>query len=226
MASTPPSARFRAVLFDLDGTLVDHFATLFRCYEYTLTRLGLPVPAPEVVRGTIGGSMEVSMRNFVADERLLPDAFRLWREHFSATYLDDVSLMPGAAWLVANLHRAGLRLAVLTNKIGEHSRGICRHLGLEPQLAFVLGAGDTPYRKPQREFTLAALARLGAAAGETCLVGDSPYDIDGAHAAGLPAFCVATGTHSDAELRAARADGVHPDLFALGAAVFALPPAR
>jgi HAD superfamily hydrolase (TIGR01509 family) len=218
-ANVRPTAPIRGVLFDLDGTLVDHFVTLYRCYKFTLEQLGLPVPEFEVVRRTVGGSMQVTMRSFVPPEHM-DAAVKIWREHFDRIYLDDVRLLPGAHDLVERLHARGLRLAVLTNKIGEHSRGICRHLGLEPMLAFVIGAGDTPYRKPQREFVEAALARLGTSAAETILVGDSPYDIECAHAAGVRVPCVTTGTHTAEELAAAGADGVYSNLTELGAAVF------
>lgn len=222
-ADPPPTAPIHAVLFDLDGTLIDHFATLYRCYEFALSRLGLPVPAPEVVRRSVGGSMEVTMRKFVGPEQF-PAAAQLWREFLREHFLDDVRLMPGARELVTALHRRGLKLGVLTNKIGENSRGICAHLGLAPLLDLVLGADDTPYRKPQREFVAAALERLRASAGETLLVGDSPYDLDAARAGGIRAAFVTTGTHSAEELRAAGAvaETIFPDLFALGAAVFGL----
>jgi phosphoglycolate phosphatase len=220
---SPERPAIRGAFFDLDGTLVDHFTTLFRCYEHALRSLGLPVPACEDVRRSVGGSMAVTMRRYAPPERI-DEAMRLWREHFDRIYLEDVRLLPGAHDLLARLHARGLRLAVLTNKPGEPSRGICRHLGLEPWLAFVLGAGDTPWRKPQREFTEAALARLGVAAAETVIVGDSPFDIEGAHVSGLRAPCVATGTHTRTELESAGADGVFAGLAELGAAVFGLGP--
>lgn len=213
----PPTVR--AVLFDLDGTLIDHFATLYACYRYAFETLGLPVPSPEYVRRSVGGSMEVTMRKLIPEEHV-PAAAALWREHLARVFLDDVTLMPGAAELVRVLHARGLKLAVFTNKIGETSRALCDHLGLSPHLDLVLGANDSPWRKPQPEFTALALERLGATAAETVLVGDSPYDIDAAHGSGLAALCVTTGTHTAGELAAAGATFIYPDLRALGAAVF------
>lgn len=218
MPTSPPHKNFRAVLFDLDGTLIDHFQTLYHCYRHTLETLGVPSPSPEAVRRSVGGSMEVTMRKFVGEE-LVPEAARIWREKLSEIYLDDVSLMPGAKELVDKLHRRGLKLGVLTNKFGEHSRGLCQHLGIDHYFDLILGANDTPYRKPQPEFGAEALRRLGVAATETCLVGDSPYDIDAARNSGLPCYCVTTGTHDAYELRDAGADGVYHDLSALGRAV-------
>jgi phosphoglycolate phosphatase len=223
--SLPPavasSHRVRAVLFDLDGTLIDHFATLYRCYEHTLTRLGEPVPTREQVRRSVGGSMEVTMRKFVAEARV-PEAARIWREHLARIYLDEVHVMPGGEALVRALHARGVKLGVLTNKLGDTSRGIMRHLGLEPFLALVLGAGDTAHRKPQPEFSRLALERIGARAEETVLVGDSPFDIEAAHVVDMRCACVNTGTHTTEELHAAGADAVYPELTALGTAEFGI----
>ena len=215
----PLPTRIRSVLFDLDGTLIDHFATLYACYRHAFETLGLPVPSPEHVRRSVGGSMEVTMRKLIPEQHVAAAA-ALWREHLARIFLDDVTLMPGAADLVRVLHARGLKLAVFTNKIGETSRALCAHLGLAPDLDLVLGANDSPWRKPQPEFTALALERLGATAEETVLVGDSPYDIDAAEAGGLAVLCVTTGTHAAEELRAAGAAHIYPDLRALGAAVF------
>lgn len=219
--SSAPPLRFRGVLLDLDGTLIDHFDTLYECYAHTLGKLDQPVPDPAVVRRSVGGSMEVTMRKFVGDD-LVDKAADIWRAHLSAIYLDDVKLMPGSRWLMEVLHGRGVRLGVFTNKIGEHSRGVCRHLGVDGFLTMNLGANDTPFRKPQAEFTAMALEKLGTNAAATCLVGDSPYDIKAAHAGGIPCHCVTTGTHTANELRTANADGVYADLFELGEKVFGL----
>jgi phosphoglycolate phosphatase len=127
--------------------------------------------------------------------------------------------LPGALELVRAQHAAGAVLAVFTNKRGDHARRLCTHLGLDPYLRGVFGAKDTPWVKPQPEFAAHALAQLGAAPASTLLIGDSPYDIQGAHAGGFPCWCVTTGTHDAAQLAADRADAVFPDLFALAAAL-------
>lgn len=224
MRAPSPRSGLRAIWFDLDGTLIDHFATLYQCYRYALGKLNLPLPPPEVVRRNVGGSMEVTMRRFV-DEAHVPEAAQLWRERLSQIYLDDVTLLPGARDLLRALHERGLRLGVLTNKIGAYSRGITRHLGLDPFLDAVLGANDTPYRKPQREFSALALARFQVTGDEACLVGDSPFDIEAARSVGMRCACVTTGTHSRAELLAAGADSVHESLAKLGEREFGITAA-
>ncbi len=212
----------RLVLLDLDGTMIDHFNVIYRCYTHALSTLGIEVPPFERVRRTVGGSMEVTMRNFVGEERHA-EAVRLFREHFAVIFLDDLVVLPGALWLARELRGQGRRLAVFTNKQGPGSRRICDHLGLTEVLDGVFGSTDTPHKKPEIAFTRHVLETLGAVPEETCLIGDSPWDIEAARNAGFPCHTVTTGTHGRAELEEAGADTVFANLYELGHQVFGLP---
>jgi len=215
---------FHTVLFDLDGTLVDAFTTIHRAYCHTLPLFGYPAPTAEQVRRAVGGGLENAMGRFVPPELVA----QACSEHGAFTekiQLEDPTVYPGGSELVAALHARGAKTAVLTNKIGEHARAVLAHLGLAPHLNLVLGARDCPWRKPAAEFTAEALRRLGADAATACLIGDSPFDLATARNAGLPCYCVTTGTHSAEELRAAGAAEVFADLRTLGATVFGMQSA-
>ncbi len=207
---------FNTYLFDLDGTLVDHFKAIHRCYAHTLPLVGLPEPTPQQVRDAIGGGLEHALSKFVPPEKLQM-TLGIYREYWNRTMLDDVEAMPGALKLLRGLHRKGAALGVLTNKVGGSSRLICDKLGFSPYLRSVIGAGDTPWLKPERQLSLHALEALGGVPESSMLVGDSPFDIDAAHNGGFPCWVVTTGTHSGEELRAAGADQVFADLGAVGA---------
>jgi phosphoglycolate phosphatase-like HAD superfamily hydrolase len=213
---------FRTFLFDLDGTLIDHFAAIGRTYAHTLARFGRPPPSRAEVRNAVGGGSENSIAKFFTAEEL-PEATRVYRAYWDRTMLDDVVLMPGARELLASLHQRGAVMAVITNKLGSSSRLICTHLGLDPFLSAVIGAKDTPWLKPDRAFTLHVLGLLKAEPASTLLVGDSPYDIEAAHVAHLPAWCVSTGTHDAAQLRAAGVDRVFDSLAEVGIALLRTP---
>ncbi len=210
--------RFATLLLDLDGTLVDAFTTIHRSYVHTLPQFGRPAPTMDEVRRAVGGGLENAMRRFLPEAQIA-EAVRVHLAHSDKILLEDPVLFPGALELVRAQHAAGAVLAVFTNKRGDHARRLCTHLGLDPYLRGVYGAKDTPWVKPQPEFAAHALAQLGAAPTSTLLIGDSPYDIQGAHAGGFPCWCVTTGTHDAAQLAADRADAVFPDLFALAAAL-------
>jgi len=210
--------RFATLLLDLDGTLVDAFTTIHRSYVHTLPQLRLPAPTMAQVRRAVGGGLENAMRHFVP-EALVAEAVRLHVAYTDSILLEDVTLLPGALELLRAQQAAGVTLAVFTNKRGDHARAICAHLGVTPFLRGVFGARDTAWLKPQPEFAAYVLEQLGARAETTLLVGDSPFDVQAAHHGGFPCWCVTTGTHDAAQLAAAQADAVYPDLIALGAAL-------
>jgi phosphoglycolate phosphatase len=206
---------FRSYLFDLDGTLIDHFKAIHRCYAYTLPRVGYPEPTPQQVRDAVGGGLEHALLRFVPQEKVA-ETVEVFREYWNRTMLDDVEAMPGSLDLLRSLDGRGAAQGVLTNKHGPSSRLICEKLGFTPYLRAIVGAGDTPWLKPARELTLNALGLLGGSPDSAVLVGDSPFDVDAAHNGGLPCWAVTTGTHSAGELRAAGADAIFGDLESLG----------
>jgi phosphoglycolate phosphatase len=195
---------FRTILFDLDGTLLDHFKAIHRCHAHTMQRLGLPAPTMAAVRAAVGAGLEVALSRLVGPERVA-EALPIYSKHWDATMLDDVELMPGARELLEQLKAAGLASAVFTNKRGPSSRAVCDHLGLTPLLAGIFGATDTPWLKPDPRFARRVLEILAATPESTCLVGDSPYDCEAARNGGLAFVGVATGTHTAEQLRAAGA---------------------
>lgn len=213
------------VLFDLDGTLIDHFNVIFRCYEHTLNVLGKPVPDYETIKRSVGGAMEFTMKKFV-DEEDHAEAIRIFRQHFAEIFLDDITVLPGAEWLLQHLKQNQKRLAVFTNKQGPGSRAIIDHLGFTPYFERVFGSLDTPFRKPDLAFSEHVLREMKATPESTCMIGDSPWDIQAAHVVGMKAYCVCTGTHTPAELKEAGADGVFDSFYHLGEELFGLEPVK
>ena len=207
--------RFRTVLFDLDGTLIDQFRAIHRCHCHAMRSIGLPEPTYAQVKAAVGRGVENAIAALAGPEhvaRLLPLVLQHWRE----TGLDDAELLPGAREVLTGLRARGVRCAALTNKRGPDARAVCAHLGLTALLVDIFGAGDTPWLKPQREFADHALRILGTGAAGTALVGDSVHDVATAQNAGLAFVGVTTGTHAADELRAAGAAVLFPDLAAVG----------
>ena len=212
--------RFRTFLFDLDGTLIDHFAAIQRCHTHALRQLGLPAPTATQVRAAVGGGLEVAIAR-LAGESNVAAALAHYRPLWEKTMLDEVVLLPGARELLTAIQQAGGRSAIFTNKHGPSSRRISAHLGLDPLLAGNFGATDTPWLKPAVEFARHALTTLGAEAATTVLIGDSPYDLAAAQTAGFGFYGVTTGTHTAAQLRAAGAVNIYPGLSELSADLLA-----
>jgi len=206
--------RYRTFLFDLDGTLLDHFKAIQRAHTHTLRQLGLPVPSMTQVHAAVGAGLETAIARLAGPERV-KEALPIYCAYWDATMLDDVELLPGAKELLVALHAAGATCAVFTNKRGDSSRLLCDHLGLTPFLSGIFGAHDTPWLKPDVQFARHVLAQLTAEPATTCLVGDSIYDAAAAINAGLGFYGVTTGTHTAAELQAAGATNIFADLTSL-----------
>jgi phosphoglycolate phosphatase len=203
--------RLRTVLFDLDGTLIDHFRAIHRCHVYTMRKLGLPEPTLEQVRSAVGGGFELAVKR-IAGEQHVAAAVPIFRRHWDEIMLEDADVLPGAMEILRAVSERGAKAAVLTNKRGDSSRQLCERLGLSPWLTAVFGAEDTPWLKPDVRLTQHVLQAIGGDAATAGLVGDSPYDFAAANNAGLEFFGVRTGTHSEAELRAAGVERVYAGL--------------
>ena len=102
--------RFQTVLFDLDGTLIDHLPAIHRCYVHTLPQLGLPAPTREEVRHAIGGGLENAMRRFVSEADLPARAGDLPCV-LGPDHARRRELMPGADELLRALHAYGATLS-------------------------------------------------------------------------------------------------------------------
>jgi phosphoglycolate phosphatase len=215
-SNRPNKAHFPAntVLFDLDGTLIDHFSAIHRAVVYAQKQLGLAESSYTKVRETVGGSVPVTLSKLCGGTEAAAKAEPYFREHFLEIMYDDVAILPGAQSLLQNLSEQGLALAVVTNKIEAHAKGILAHLGLDGYLRAILGTGDgQPYRKPDPRFTMQALEILDCSSDDCIFVGDSPYDYATAEAACLPCHLVATGTHSIEQLKEeTNAAGIYPNL--------------
>lgn len=219
-----PIKSCKAVLFDLDGTLIDHFRIIFRCYEYALAKLSLEPVTYEQVRAAVGGSIVITFGKLIPEEHV-EEAVLHFREEFDRIWHEEIEILPGTRWLLDSLHERGLKLAVFTNKEGDRARRILDHIGLSPRLDGIFGTLDTPWRKPQPEFTMHVLDKLGADPLHACMIGDSPYDVDAAAVANMPCYTVATGSHTVEQLKTeTKSAGVYSNLFELGESVFGLPP--
>lgn len=212
------------ILFDLDGTLIDHFTTIHKSVAYAQRALGLPESEYATVRATVGGSVPITLGKLCGSENVAA-AEPLFRQHFSEIIFDDVLILPGAAWLLQTLKEKGAKLGVFTNKYADDSRAVLAHLGLDPWLDVIIGTGDPdcPYRKPDPLFTAYALVQLDCASEEALMIGDSPHDLAAAEAGCLECHLVATGTHSIEQLGEHHDEAhIHTNLYELGERVFGL----
>jgi phosphoglycolate phosphatase len=195
------SKAFRAVIYDLDGTLVDSRGDLADSVNAMLARLGLARHADALVWSFVGDGAERLIRRALgaANEHRFTEALPIWLEEYDARLLDKTRLYPGIAEL---LRLPPLQRAVLTNKPGGFARRIVEGLGVAPAFAQVIGGDEGP-RKPDPANLLRICAAFSVSKEEVLLVGDSAVDLSTGRAAGVRVCAVSWGFGERASLASA-----------------------
>jgi phosphoglycolate phosphatase len=205
-----------AVLFDLDGTLLDTAADIAEALNRALAERGWPPIAPSEVRRMIGrGSPMLIERAATLQPRELDAAAKaalLERFFHHYGYLEksgEFKAQPyaGAAECLRALRAAGLRIAVVTNKHERFASGLLKALGLGDWVDCVVGGDSCPRRKPDPMPLLFACEQLGASPARALMVGDSSNDVQAARAASIAVICVPYGYNEGEDPRLLPCDG-------------------
>lgn len=189
----------RAVVWDLDGTLIDSAADLAAVLNGLLSDHGLPTHGLERVRGMIGGGIpRLVERGWAASGGAPPEGGMAalsarFIERYAACATDRTTLYPGVAEALAELSRRGVGQAVCTNKVAAISRSIVRDLGIADHFAAVIGGDSTAAKKPHPLPLRACLEALAVAPENAVMVGDSAVDFEAGRAAGLPVVLLRQG---------------------------------
>jgi pyrophosphatase PpaX len=202
----------RATLFDFDGTLVDTTDLIYQSMRHAAGEvLGREI-SREVLMANVGQPLPRQMELLSAEHaEALLDSYRLHNEENHDALIKE---FPGVEESVARLHAAGVRVAVVTSK---------RRFSVDMALKTFPGLGkvvdqwvtmeDTTEHKPRPEPLLKGLELLGKIPKEeAAYVGDSPFDVAAAKAAGVRSVAVSWGAFSEDALRAAEPDHLVPDL--------------
>jgi phosphoglycolate phosphatase len=220
----------RAILFDLDGTLVDSASDLAASVNELVSRSGLPPLSLDRVKSMIGGGLRaLAERAFAATGKQLSGAALETAEtELVEIYLGRLThttrLMPGAERAISECHAAGLLLGVVTNKPQVATRKILLHFGLIDRIGAIIGGDAVVNKKPAPDALLLALDQLGVAPSDALMIGDSATDVAAARAAGMPVILV-RGGYSQVPVDQLGADLVCDDLQRLPATVLRLPSA-
>jgi len=191
------------VVYDFDYTLVDSSKGVIASMNYALERLGMDVPSPDTIKGTIGLPLAKAL-DAVASRAVEEDEYAGFLRHFIAR-ADEVMapltyLYPGVVELVRTLHRHGIRQGIVSNKLRRRILEILRRESIDGLFEVVVGAEDAPSHKPDPGALLLALERLGCPPRHAVYVGDHVVDGQAAAAAGVPFISVLTGTTTAEQL--------------------------
>jgi phosphoglycolate phosphatase len=183
---------YRAVLFDLDGTLTDPIVGIQRSVAYAAERVARPSPDEAALRTWVGPPLRDSFLRHLTDAALADAAVVAYRERYATHGMYENEVYPGIPELLAGLRAAGVRLFIATSKIRRPTEGILAHFGLAHFFEAV-GAPE-PHDTADKAEVIASLRAVVGADWETAvMVGDTPYDVIGARANGLACISVTYG---------------------------------
>ncbi|HKB81164.1 MAG TPA: HAD-IA family hydrolase [Thermoanaerobaculia bacterium] len=197
--------RYRAVLFDLDGTLVDSYAALTDAVNFAVRQHGIGDLSPQTIRSYVGEGLEVLMQRVFAGG--IPDgAIESFERRYDAICCEQSRVLDDVEPTLAELEACGVAMAVCTNKPTAFSKKILESLGLTRFFRDIVGPDLAGARKPARQHVLRTLEATGCAAAQALFVGDMPIDVQAARNSGLDVAVVATGSSSPSVLHAAAPD--------------------
>ena len=183
--------RYPAVLFDLDGTLIDSGAIILASFRHaTQTVLRREIPDAELAALVGGSNIHDQMRSIDAGQ--VDELVRVYREHNEPLH-DELEAFEGIEHVLAELRRQGRRLGIVTAKRRKTVELAFAVLPLEHYFDVVVTSDMTEHHKPDPEPVLTALERLGVGPAEAAFVGDSPFDVASGKAAGVFTVAVAWG---------------------------------
>jgi len=196
----------RALLLDLDGTLVDTPQAIVDVAQGTLAALGLPPADVQAIKDTIGLPLPVGLGQLIgtgpAGAAEAVEIYRvLWRAHVTPRI--PQLLYPGVREGLEELKRAEIRMAVVTGKAQDGADSTVNAAGLRDAFEVVLGYTSVANPKPAPDIALLALEKLGVGADAAVIVGDSRHDLEMAARAGVRSIAVTYGAQPEPVLRSA-----------------------
>ena len=200
--------KYEVAIFDLDGTLIDTIEDLGTAVNHTLRLRSLPLHSMEEYKGMVGHgirdlvtkALPISLQE---DSSYIDSALKDFREYYSSHI--DVHTRPyeGMVALLEELHSAGVRIAVASNKFQEGTERLVKEFFPGVDFAAVFGNKEGFPLKPDPAIVEEALRAAGASRERAVMVGDSRTDILTAVGGGIPAIAVSWGFRPRTELLSA-----------------------
>ena len=185
--------KYKAILFDLDGTLLDTLEDMADALNRTMDRFQLPHRSLREVRSFVGNGAKrlVALATGAEGERL-EEILAVYKEDYDRNYLIKTAPYPGIMALLDRLHEAGCLVGIVSNKPDSTVQSLAEAL-FEGKADISVGERAGIRRKPAPDTVLAAMEALGVTREEAVYVGDSEVDVMTARAAGVPCISVTWG---------------------------------
>jgi phosphoglycolate phosphatase len=193
-----------ALLFDLDGTIIDSRVPFVTSMNYALAANGQREREVDELLPYLGPPTQVALEELVgSDQQLIAATLATYRDHYARTSTETTIVYDGIPELLTQLH-GQLPLAVATSKIATSAVMLLEHLGLAELFDVISGPLASAMAEPKSVTVAQALAALGGVESAV-MVGDRLYDVEGAREHGVPTIGVLWGAGSEQELREAGA---------------------
>ncbi|GIQ71525.1 pyrophosphatase PpaX [Xylanibacillus composti] len=204
----------RTVLFDLDGTILDTNELIIESFQHVFREHMSKEIAREALIQQMGRPLDAQLRFFSGrtEAEEVDDLRQAYRTYNVSRHDELVTAFPHTREVLDRLKREGVRLGVVTSKVRMTTERGLRHCGLYEFMEAIVTVEDVVMPKPHPEAVQKAMQALDAEAGQTWMVGDSPYDVEAAKLAGVQAIGVGWSLKGTEVLRAAGADFLINDM--------------
>ena len=194
------------VIFDFDGTLVNTNDVIVEAWQHTYrVYKGCEMPVEHITK-CFGEPLLITMAREFPDVDPAESA-EVYRAHQRAKADELVKLSPGIKEMLQAVKAAGCKIGVVTSRTGESTEFYMKKFGISDYFDAIVSCDDTDKHKPDPEPLFLGLKKLGAAAGEALMVGDSSFDIRCANSAGVRSVLVDWRiTGNDEKLNGCRID--------------------
>ncbi|HSI22208.1 MAG TPA: phosphoglycolate phosphatase [Methylophilaceae bacterium] len=190
----------KAVVIDLDGTLLHTAPDLAEASNRMLAELGMPPVAEETVKSYIGNGVAQLIKRVLTgtmhgepDPELFERARKIYDRHYSEVFSLYSRPFPDVVEGLEAFKKAGYRMGCITNKIAKYTEPLLKDTGLHDYFELVLSGDTLPKMKPDPMQLLHACEEWGITPDQMLLIGDSGNDTQAARAAGCHVFCVPYG---------------------------------
>jgi len=198
--------RYRAVLFDLDGTLVDSYAALTEAVNYARREHGMHELSAARIREFVGDGLDTLMQRAFATEQIPRSVRDAFENRYDEICCEESKILADVEATLETLSELGIAMAVCTNKPTSFSKKILAFLELAPYFRAIVGPDLAGARKPSAQHVLHTLEATECAKEDALFVGDMPIDVHAARNSGIDVAVVATGSSTPEALRAAAPD--------------------
>ncbi|MBQ8533207.1 MAG: HAD-IA family hydrolase [Clostridia bacterium] len=210
--------KYRFIIWDLDGTLLDTLDDLTNSINVTMKRYSLPTHSRDAVRQFVGHGIKNLMKSAVgeAGENVGAQAFEFFTGYYAEHCRENTAPYEGVLSLISRLKQAGYGQAVVSNKADFAVKILCKE-HFEDIIDIAIGENEKQgvRKKPCPDSVFEAMRLLGANKNNTVYVGDSEVDIETARNAGIPCISVSWGFRDIDQLENAGADIICNDISAL-----------